>query len=148
MTGRVSENFDDPAVCDLPVIAFSDHPGQFCPQSQQASDSALDGFELVAGNAADLLAGGLGHFLQSKHRLDGRDVETEIPGVSDERQPTNILRAVEASSAVGSGRRGYQLDPLIIADRLDIDARMFGQGSDSDHLPLASVVATGCTYSK
>ena len=56
--------------------------------------------------------------------------------MTDERQPPNVLCSVEASATVGSGRRGYQLDPLIIADRLDIDARAFGQGSDSDHRRL------------
>lgn len=72
-------------------------------------------------------------FLQSEHRLDGRDVEAEVPGIADKRQSPNVLRPVEASSAVGSGWWRYEFDPLIIADRLDIDARAFGQGSDRDH---------------
>lgn len=56
--------------------------------------------------------------------------------MTDERQPSNVLCSVEASSAVGSGRRRYQRDPLIISDRLDIDARALGQGSDCDHQGL------------
>lgn len=56
--------------------------------------------------------------------------------MADEREPSNVLCSVEASSTVGSWRGRYQPDPLIIADRLDIDAREFGQGSDSDHQGL------------
>lgn len=46
--------------------------------------------------------------------------------MADERQPPNVLCSIEASSTVGSGRRGYELDPLIVSNRLDIDARAFG----------------------
>lgn len=65
--------------------------------------------------------------------------------MADEGQPANVPYSIEASSTVGAGRRGYEPDPFIIADRLDIDARALGQGSDGDHYKIDSVVATGCT---
>lgn len=136
MSGRVSENLDNPASRDFAVVALLDHPSEFGPKPEEPSDPALDGQKLIASDLACLLAGSFGHLLQSKHRLDGGDVEAEVPGMTDKRQPPNILRSVEASSTFGSGRRGYEPDPLIIADRLDIDARAFGQGSDSDHQGL------------
>lgn len=148
LAGRVSENFDDSAGRDFPVVALVDHPGEFGPKPQQPADSAFYGFELIGSDPAHLLAGRFGHFLQSEHRFDGRNVETEISGMADKCQPPNVLRSIEASSTVGAGRRRYESDPLVVANRLDVDARMFGQGSDSDHLRVDSVVATGCTYSK
>lgn len=40
----------------------------------------------------------------------------------DEVQPPNILGAVESSSTLRAGRQRYESDPLVIANRLDIDA--------------------------
>lgn len=56
--------------------------------------------------------------------------------MADEGQSPNVLRSVEASSTVCSARRGYEPDPFVIADRLDIDPCASGQSSDCDHWDL------------
>ncbi len=53
--------------------------------------------------------------------------------MADERQPPNIVRCVEAPSTFGSRRWGNEHNPLIVADRLDIDASALGQSSDGEH---------------
>ena len=96
-------------------------------------DPALDGCELIGSDSAYLLARRFWHLLQSEHRLNDCNVETEVPGMADEGQPPDVLCPVKASPTVGARRRGYESNSLIITDRLDIDARALGQGSDSDH---------------
>jgi hypothetical protein len=102
MTGRVSENFDDPASRDFAVVALLDHPSELSPKPEQAADPALDGFKLIGGDLSHLLARCVGHFLQSEHRLDGRDVETEVPGVADKCQPPDVFCSVKASSTLSA----------------------------------------------
>lgn len=53
--------------------------------------------------------------------------------MANEGQAANVLCSVEPSSATGARWRGDEVDPLVISNRLDIDAGTFGQGSDSDH---------------
>lgn len=106
ITGRGSENFDNPASRDFPVVALLDHPGELGPKPEQTADPALDGLELIGSDLADLFAGRLWHVLETKHRFDSRDIETEVSRVPDERQPPNVLGAVESSSTFRAGGGG------------------------------------------
>ena len=59
MIGRVSENFDNPASRDFPVVALLDHPGELGHEPEQPADPALDGLELIGSDVAHLVAGRL-----------------------------------------------------------------------------------------
>lgn len=63
ITGRVSENFDNPASRDFPVVALLDHPVELGPKPEQPADPALDGLELIGSDLANLFAARLWHVL-------------------------------------------------------------------------------------
>lgn len=135
-SGSVCEHFDDSATPDLAVVAFADHTHELGSKFKQTINPAFDGSELVGGYLAYSLAGRLRYPLKGEHRLDRRNVKTKLARMADERQSPNVVRIIEASSAFSPRRRGYQVDPLIVANCLDINACAPGYGSDSEHLGL------------
>src|SRR3546814_3797184 len=102
MTGSVGENFDNPASRDFAVVALQDHPSELSPKPEQAADTALDGFKLIRGDLSHLLAGCVGHLLQSEQCLDGRNVEAKVSGVADKCQPPDVFRSEEHTSELQS----------------------------------------------
>jgi hypothetical protein len=129
----VGEHFYNSALRDFSIVTLVNHSSELTLKPQQAADPHFDSFELIGGDAADLFARGLRHFLKSKHLPYGRDVKAEIPGMPDERQPSNILSSIKAPSALGAGWRRDEIDPLIVADRLDVHSCPLGQRSNGDH---------------
>lgn len=122
----VTEDFDDSAARDLAVVALFDHADELGAKFEQTLNPALDSSELMGGYSTYLLAGCLWYALKGEHRLDGRDVKTQFAGVANEGQSSNVLDPVEASSALSAWRRGYEVYPLVIANRLDIYIRALG----------------------
>ena len=102
----VRQRFDDAAFANLSVPAACDHLLQLGLQGCEApyplhhfSQAGLsDG---VSGSAR--LAGIV---LQCQQCPDGLDLESQLPGMADERQPAQILIAIETPVALGAWRPG------------------------------------------
>ncbi len=118
----ISEDFHNPTRCDAPVVARFYHSNELALKSQKPTYPDLDGFKLIRGNSADLVTRGLRAFLQSKHFLNSRDIEAEVPGMPDECQTSYVLGSVKPASAFRAGRLWGEVDPLVVADCFNIDA--------------------------
>jgi hypothetical protein len=107
--------------------------------------------KLVATCPRDLShvgTGGAGWLGERQQGADFPDAESNFVGPADEGQPANIGLFVGAVSARGSCGRRHELDALVIAHRLEIDARRRRElpNNQGFHgiIALAPVVATGC----
>ncbi len=137
----VGEHFDDAAGRDATVTASLDHRLQFCLERAQAADPLLDIRKARLGDAVGRRARLVRVVLKEQQGSDRFDLESQLAGVSDECEATQVARVVVTSVAVAARRRGQKTDLFVIADGRDFDAAAFGGFPDrnpQDHFACSS----------
>src|SRR5258708_3883916 len=91
-------------------------------QLSQVADFRADVTAVARGDVADLAAGDFARSGEGEQGPDVLDRKTELARPADETQYSRVPDAKDTPAAGGARRRGQHLDPLVIADRLDVDA--------------------------
>jgi len=135
--------------------ALRDRFRQQAFQLAKIADLCADMIEMMRGNPANVPAGRLFGASEPQQGTNFVEGEAEFPRPPQKRKGTNVSRLINAATARGARRRGKNLRPLVIADRLDIHARQLRQPADGEFLrsrsrdrthkkSLDPVAATGC----
>ena len=100
----IRQHLDHAAFADLPVPAALDHVLELGFQGREAA-YPLNHFDQPG--LGDGVGGGArlaGIVLQGQQRPDGINLKSQLPGMANERQPAQILLAIETPVALGAWR--------------------------------------------
>lgn len=103
--------------------------------------------EMDPRNFSNFGAGSTSRLGESEKGANFLDAETELAGAADKGEPSNMRRVIGAMSARCPCRREHEIDTLIIAHGLEVDARRRREPTDRQWphgISLAPVAATGC----
>ena len=126
----IDKCFDDAALGDSPAATTPDHAFEFDCQCLQARDPAFHLLKLPPGDAVDGRAGAVGLVRQAQQLSDSIQREAQFPAVADECQSFKMLTSEAPLVALGARRIRHQADLLVVADRLDLTARLGGKLTD------------------
>src|SRR5712691_10595897 len=85
---------------------------------------------MMRGNFPDLAARRISGTAQAEQGADFLERETELARSADEGKDSNVGRSVHPAAVFRALRHRQHLDPLIVADGLDVYARQAGQPAD------------------
>lgn len=85
---------------------------------------------MAAGDPIDCRAVLLRLVREREQGAHVHELESQPPGVTDEGEPLEMLRAVVPIIAPGPRRLGKEVDTLVLADRLRVEAGAGGEFAD------------------